>query len=413
MFELRLAFRHLLADRSQTLLILAGVAMAVTLVVFIGSLIGGLQSQIVDTIVGSIAHITLDAPERVPRVLDELPDRPGVLVISSRQDRIWQPETIDDCECTEVKLATFDHVTTIAPSVTGQALISRAGTQESVRVVGSPPVSQDGISGLQEDLLEGDYLGMRADEAAVGYDLAQELGVELQDRVRITTAAGFTETFKIGGIFSTGSEALDGSTVFITLRAGQTLFGTGTLVTTFSVQLDDPFLADEVADAMAAALDLEVNTWMRDNPRLLSALRAQTSSATLISVFSLFASSFAIAAVLVVSVLKRQKEIGILKAIGARSSQIQRVFTLEGLLIGIVGAITGAILGISLIYAIRTVEGPQRVPGVPPEPLFPAQVIPWIIAAAVAAAIIATVIAAVLPARKAARLDPVEVIRGG
>ncbi|MFW5866993.1 MAG: ABC transporter permease [Armatimonadota bacterium] len=413
MFELRLAIRHLRSGGSQTLLILGGVAMAVTLVIFISCLIGGLQRDIVDTVTGPIAHVSLEAPERVPRTFDELPGRPGALVVSSRQQRLWQPDTIDECRCLEEQLRTFDHVTAVAAAVTGQALVTRAGTEKSVRVVGSPPMQQDGISRLQEDVLRGTYLQIRADEAVVGYDLANELGVDLQDRVRLTTGEGNTETYKIAGILYTGAEGTDSSTVFITLRAGQTLFETGALATTFSVKLDDPFLANEVGDGMAASLDLDVNTWMRDNPRLLGALRGQTSSATLISVFSLVASSFAIASVLVVSVLKRQKEIGILKAIGARSRQILKVFTLEGLMIGVAGAIIGGLMGSGLILLLRTIKEPSPVEGVPPEPFFPAVLIPEIIAAAMIAAVIATVIAAVLPARQAADLDPVEVIRGG
>ena len=269
------------------------------------------------------------------------------------------------------------------------------------------------ISKLQEDVLRGDYLRLQPDGAVIGYGLAQELGVSLEDRVRLTTGTGNTETFKIAGIVYTGAEGTDSSTVFITLRAGQTLFETGTLVTTFSIKLDDPFLANEVGDAMAASLDVEVNTWMRDNPRILGALKAQTSSATLISVFSLVASSFAIASVLAVSVLKRQKEIGILKAIGARSGQILKVFTIEGLLIGVLGAILGGLLGSGLILLLKTITGPSTVPGVPPKPFFPAALIPEIIAAAMIAAVVATVIAAALPARQAAELDPVDVIRGG
>ena len=413
MFELRLAVRHLRAGGWQTLLILGGVAMAVTLVVFIGCLIGGLQRSIVDTITGPIAHITLSAPQRVPRVATTVPGAPDALVLSTSQQRLWQPDTIDECDCLQAQIDSFNHVTAVAPAVSGQALVTRAGAEESVRVIGSPPAEQDAISGLEEDLLRGDYLRMKADQAVIGYSLAKELGVDLQDRIRLTTADGKTETFTVGGIVYTGAEGTDKSTVFVTLRAGQAFFSTGTLVTAFSVKLDDAFLANQVGDAMAASLDLEVNTWMRDNPRLLNALRAQTSSAVLISVFSLVASSFAIASVLVVSVLKRQKEIGILKAIGARSRQILRVFTLEGLMIGVLGAIIGGVLGSALIVLLTRIEGSAPVPGGAPQKLFPAELIPEIIAAAMIAAVVATVIAAVLPARQAADLDPADVIRGG
>lgn len=407
-----MALRHLLSGGSQTLLILAGVAMAVTLVIFVSGLITGLQRRLIDTIVGSAPHVTLEAPERIPRVPAELPGYENALVVATRQQRLWQPETIDQCNCLEADVATFDHVTAVAPSVTGQALITRAGTEKSVRVVGSPPRQQDLISNLSEDMVRGSYLNLRADEAVIGYALAEELGVELGDRVRLTTGIGATETYRIAGLVFTGSEGIDQSTVFITLRAGQALFGTGTLVTTFSVKLDDPFLANDVADAMAASLDLEVSTWMRDNPRLLSALRAQAGSAAMISIFSLVASGFAIASVLIVSVLKRSKEIGILKAIGARRRQILAIFTLEGLIIGVLGAILGGAIGSAIVIFISKIPQPVRVPGVPPDPLFPGLVTPLIVGGTMAAAILITVIASVLPARQAANLDPVDVIRG-
>lgn len=413
-FEVRLALRHLRAGGWQTVLILGGVAMAVTLVIFVSGLIYGLQQRLINTITGSVAHITLEAPERVPRTPTTLAGLdPNALVVSRRQQRTWQPDTIDRCLCLEEAIIGFDHVVAVAPSVSGQALIARAGTERSVRVVASPPLQQDKIARLSGDLIQGDYLHLQAGEVVIGYELARELEADLGDRVRLTTGAGVTETFRVAGIVFTGSEAVDAGSAFITLRAGQTLFGTGTLVTTFSVKLDDAFRANDVADAMIASLDLDIDTWMRQNPQLLSALRAQSGSATMISVFSLVASGFAIASVLVVSVLKRSKEIGILKAIGARSRQLLIVFTLEGLIIGVLGAALGALLGSGLIIGLLEIRQPVRVPGVEPDPLFPGALSTGLIATAMLAAIAITVIASVLPARQAAALDPVEVIRGG
>jgi len=414
LFEVRLAFRHLRAGGWQTVLILGGVAMAVTLVIFVSGLIYGLQERLINTITGSVAHITLTAPERIPRVIEHLPDHgQQVLVVSERQQRPWQPETIDQCQCLERQIAQFDHVIAVAPAVSGQALITRAGGERSVRVIGSPPLSQDLISRIDEDLVRGDYLHLQPDQTVIGYDLAGELEVDIGDRIRLTTGEGVTETFRIAGIFFTGAEALDQSTAFVTLRAGQTLFGTGTLLTTFAVKLDDAFQANAVGDAMAASLDLEVDNWMRQNPQLLSALRAQSGSAAMISIFSLVASGFAIASVLIVSVLKRSREIGILKAIGARSRQILIVFTLEGLAIGTLGAALGAVLGSAIILSLQNIRQPVRVPGVEPDPLFPGALSLGLILGTMAAAIVITVIAAILPARRAATLDPVDVIRGG
>ncbi len=204
----RMALRHLLSGGSQTLLILAGVAMAVTLVIFVSGLITGLQRRLIDTIVGSAPHVTLEAPERIPRVPAKLPGYENALVVATRQQRLWQPETIDQCKCLEADVATFDHVTAVAPSVTGQALITRAGTEKSVRVVGSPPRQQDLISNLSEDMVRGSYLNLRGDEAVIGYALAEELGVEMGDRVRLTTGIGARPTASRASFSPTRRESI-------------------------------------------------------------------------------------------------------------------------------------------------------------------------------------------------------------
>ena len=146
-------------------------------------------------------------------------------------------------------------------------------------------------------------------------------------------------------------------------------------------------------------------------PTLVSGLQAQRAVAGLISVFSLIASAFAIASVLIVSVLQRSKEIGILKSMGAKSRQILLVYTLEGLGISLVGGSLGAVIGCLIVWAFEQIKQPVTRMGGLPEPLLPAQISWQLIAIAMLAAVVSTVIAAILPARRAAQLDPVRVIR--
>lgn len=410
-FELRLALRHLRAGGWQTVLILAGVAMAVTLVIFITGLIVGVQRDLVDRVAGSTAHIIVQAPERQPRLALQAGD--DVLVISKRQQRAWQPDTIDQCRCLEERLRRFRHVAAVSPAVIGQALVARAGRQFSVQIIGAEPSKQDRIAQISADLLEGDYLRLSSDEVVIGYELKQDLGATLGDRVRVVTASGNAAIYRIAGVFYTGQQQIDRSTAYVTLRAAQTLFGTGTQVNRMSVKVDDPFLANQVADAIASSLDYDVDTWMRQNPNLLQAIEAQNRSVTMISAFSLIAAGFAIASVLIVSVLRRSKEIGILKAIGARRRQILLVFTYESLLLGVGGATLGALAGVGLLLLLQNIQVPADVPGAPPQQILPAAVSAAIVVRAMLAAIVITVIAGVTPARQAANLDAVKVIQGG
>jgi lipoprotein-releasing system permease protein len=155
----------------------------------------------------------------------------------------------------------------------------------------------------------------------------------------------------------------------------------------------------------------EAKSWSREFPLFLDRLKTQAATAYLISGFSLVASAFAIASVLIVSVLQKSKQIGILKAIGARRRQILRIFILEGLGIALAGSAAGAGIGTLIVYGLGLIEQPAYRPGQPPEKFFPVAILPEYIGLAVGLAIVATVLAAVLPARQAARLNPVDVMR--
>lgn len=412
-FELQLALRHLRSGGWQTALIVAGVAMAVMLVIFVNGLINGVQERFLSILTGSIAHVTIQPPERMPRPLEEVAPPGEEVIVSEQERRAQQRQEITGWRELERELQAFPHVAAVSPAVSGQGTLTRGEKVTGVRIFGADPRKQDRIVALTKDLIAGSFLDLGTEEVVIGYRLAEELGVGIDDRARITSSRGIDQTFRVKGIFDTGQEAIDSSWVFVTLRAAQSLFATGNAVTAIQLSLDDLFAANTVADQVEASFALRADSWMRENPRTLSGLQAQSATAFMISAFSLLAAGFAIASVLIVSVLKRSREIGILKSMGARGGQILKVFTLEGLGIAVVGANVGALLGMALIIALRQIPQTGLRPGQPPEPVLPGIVRWQAVLGTMAIAIVVTVVASAFPARRAARLDPVEVIRGG
>jgi lipoprotein-releasing system permease protein len=412
-FALTLATRHLRTGGTQTWLIIGGVGVAVALVIFVSGLINGVQQRIVNVVTGSLPHVVVTAEEEEPRTPAQLPGVGDAVIVGSVRERPTQRTTLDQWRSLQDTLVSFPHVVTVSPTVTGQAIISFAGQDASVRVEGAIPTVQEQVTHLAQYLVVGEFLTLDANEAVIGYELADSLGIALGDRIRVTTAIGETATVRIRGIVNTGQPNVDDGWMFVPLRTAQALFGAGTAITAFFISLDDLFAANDVADLIEASLGLEASSWMREYSQILTAFRAQTATSWLISTFSLLAAGFAISSVLIVSVLKRSKEIGILKSMGARGRQILLVFTLEGLGIAIIGAALGVVFGSGLIVVLRAIPQPVRVPGQQPEALLPGVVTPGIVIITVIAALLITVIASVLPARQAARLDPVEVIRRG
>jgi lipoprotein-releasing system permease protein len=154
-----------------------------------------------------------------------------------------------------------------------------------------------------------------------------------------------------------------------------------------------------------------VKSWSRQYPQFVSTLTVQSAVAFLISGFSLVTAAFAIASVLIVSVLQKGKQIGILKSMGAMRAQIFRVFLLEGFGIAVVGASLGASAGCGLVMLLQIFKRPVSRPDAIPEALFPTELTWTLVGVAMLAAVISTVIAAALPARRAASMDPVQVMR--
>jgi len=409
-FEATVATRHLVSGRGQTLLTVGAVAIAVTVIVFITSLIQGLQARIVNDLIGSLPHVTVKPAERPARPLSQAAsDRPG-LATSLVQPSTERRAHFDDVPRVEQQLASFPGVKSVAPAIRGQAFLIHGAKQFGVSVSGGAPALQERIAGLQKDLVAGRWLELGPDEIVIGVRLANEAGIGLGDRVRLISSEGVDGVYTVAGLFDTGQNSTDLGAVFTDLRTAQRLFRLQGSVSSFLIKLDDPFMANTTADAIAGALGHDAESWMREQAQFVNGLRAQSSSSAMISLFALLASAFSIAAVLIVSVIQKSKEIGILKSMGARNRQIQLIFGLEGLIIAVAGAILGCGLGYGILRMLAGVRQVARFGKV--DQLFPISFDVAIFAGAAIAAILTTLIAATLPARRAARMDPVEIIHG-
>lgn len=407
-FEAKLALRHLLTGGGQTLLTVGAVAAGVIVIVFLTALIFGLRARLTRMLTESIPHVTVRVKDREPVPLSELDVLNSPLSSSRIEKQAPQLKFIDDWQHVVEVIRTVPNVRIAVPAVQAQGFASRGGNPIGVSITGADPAEQDEVSPVSQDLIAGTYVGLASDQVVIDYELAKDLSVSVGDRIRITSSAGNTDSLMVAGIYSRG-QGRGGA--YVTLRTGQSLFGMGNSVNVVLVKVYELFGSDEVADRIQSLIPHEARSWSREFATFVSSLTAQSASAYLISTFSLMASSFAIASVLIVSVLQKSKQIGILKSMGATRSQILRVFTLEGLAIAIAGSLTGAVLGIILVYLVSLPRQATARAGHVPDQLFPVEILPVYIVGAVVAAIVATVIASWFPARRAAKMNPIDVMR--
>lgn len=395
-----LALQFLREYKSQTVLTLTAVAVGVAVMVFLSALITGLQESLIEQTLGTQPHIVVSAPQ--DRARSQI-DGPGILrraenpAERSRSIRGWQRQLL--------RMKNAPQVTAVAPLVTGSAFALRGNGSQPIIVIGMDPEPFDQIISVSRNLRSGAF-SPSGSEAILGRQLAQNLGVEVGDRVRLSTPESRTALVTVRGIFDLGNGKVNETWVLLPLRTGQALLGMPGGANTIYARVDSIFDAEDIAERLGAESELEFESWMAANEQLLVALRAQSSSSYTIQFFVFIAVAMGIASVLVVSVVQRTREIGILRAMGVKRAVIFRVFLLQGAVIGVLGSLFGAGLGAGLSFLFSKVaQGPGA------DPTFPMALSPRLFALAVAAATLTGVVAAALPARRAARLEPVEAIR--
>jgi lipoprotein-releasing system permease protein len=249
-------------------------------------------------------------------------------------------------------------------------------------------------------------LAVDAANVAIGTELASKLGVGVGDRVRLQTGEGRSEIFLVRGVFDLGNRQVNERWVLASLRNAQTLLGLPGGVSTLFVNVADIYQATEISGRIAAATGLASESWMQTNAQLLTALQSQSASSTVIRFFVVLAVAIGITSVLVVSVVQRSREIGILRAMGASTGGVLRAFLVQGAVIGLLGSLLGCAFGGGLALAfMRAFAAPGGTA------LFPINLTPGLFATATGVAVGTGVLAAVFPARRAAHLDPAVAIR--
>jgi lipoprotein-releasing system permease protein len=411
-FELKLAWRHLLSGGKQTILTIFAVAIATMVVLFVQVTISGMQVKLKKTLIGSSSHVTIKPADTLPDTLERVRPQsdPNNISSSEQQPRLQQRTDIDQWEGLVDKVSHFPGVRIAAPVVTGSAFVVRGSKRNSVSIVGGNPTELEQIFPLQKDMLSGQWLDITSEEVVIGIKLANEMRLKLGDRVVLQSSGGVTQSFRVGGIFYTGT-ATDLNQVYLNLRAAQSIMETGQNISMIQTKLADPFDANNVAKEFSAVLPYKVDSWMVDQAAFLNQISSMDALKGFLTSFVLLASSVAVSAIMIVSVLQKNKQIGILKSMGAQDKQILLTFTLEGLGIALVGAFIGVCLALLALETIGKQSQPNpfggRADAVVTVVYDPSQM-----AILVLIVIVATVIAAILPARQASQLNPVEVIRG-
>ena len=409
-FEWIVALRFWREGRLQTLFIITGVAIGVAVIVFMSALMAGLQSNFIQRVLSTSAHIELLPPQQVSRPLQAgALAASGVQVASIVQAPLQRIKSIDQWQALAAQVQAMPPVLVVAPVATGSALVVRGSATRALSLTGIAPESYFRIVNLADKLVRGSTR-LNGGDILIGTELAAELGVDVGDKLRISTGAGATvaaSTLTICGIFDLGNKGANLRSSFVALRTAQFLLGLPGGVSSLQVTVRDVYAAETVAQAISAATGLEANSWITTNAQFFTAVSAQTMANTAIRFFVGLSVAFGIASVLAVVVVQKSREIGILRAMGISRGQILRLFLLQGGVLALGGAALGSGLGAAgLVLWQRLAKNADGTA------LFPLVLDPLLFASALVLATVTGLLAAYAPARSAARLDPVVAIRG-
>ncbi len=402
-FEWIAAVRFLREGRMQTMFIISGIAIGVGVIVFMSALLTGLQENFLKRVLTSQPQIQLLPPDQIARPLRfgqgefESPviQRPSQRVISVDQ---W-PKIRD-------RMLAMQEVTAVSPTMAGSALAVRGDASRAISISGVEPASYFKIVKIPDYIVAG-TARLTSQDIIVGTELAKNLGATVGDKLNVQSATGTNVVLTVTGLVDLGNKVINERNTYVALRTAQSLMGIVGGVTTLDMTVRDIFLAETLAVEIQASNAVKAESWIKTNAQFFTAIQAQKTSNTLIRTFVALSVAFGIAAVLVVSVIQRSKDIGILRAMGTSRGQVLRIFLLQGGLLGFVGALVGSAIGAGgLIYwhsVVKQADGTELFPLILERSLF------------AYAAILATLtglLAAMAPALRAAKLDPVVAIRG-
>lgn len=396
-YAVKIAFRHFLSSPAQTALLISGVALGVAVFIFMTALIGGLAQLLTLRTVGSIPHVTLEMRERSPGLINPVTGAQLAVQkdLSRRQQiAVWQPFI--------AQIESTSGVTAVSPQIRGSAFLIRGQAIAPVGVFGVLPDKLSAIADISAAIVAGTAT-LPSDGILIGWKLADDLGLHVGQAIQVRSDRQRERSFRISGIFSLGIASADRQAIYMNFTTARALFDLPSGISRIELKVASVGQAPRLAEMLGRATGLKVTSWTDENAQLFEALDAQGRTGTIIKVFALLTIMIGIASAMLLSVMRRRSEIGIMRAAGVRRMFIVQVFVLEGTLIGAIGSIAGALLAWAALAPfppIAQVKGGG----------LPVDVSQGGILIAIVLTTLAAAIASILPAQRAARVDPVEAI---
>ncbi len=403
-YQIFIAIRYLKSKKRHkgisfnTAISIGGVALGVMALLVVLSVMSGFHEDLQKKILGVNAHIV---------VLD-------------------YKGSIADYSGLMGKIKGEPNVVSAAPFVLGQVMVSFGKRAHGVYLRGIEPEDEAKTTEILMHVKEGSLDNLKLKNGVpgiiLGRELANNIGVFKNDIINIVSPAGEIgplgvlpkiKQFRVVGIFEVGMFEYDSNLVLTAIRPAQEFFGMKDEITGIELRLDDIYKAKDVRERIQKNLGFPyyARDWMQMNKNLFSALKLEKFAMFVILILIILVASFNIVSTLIMNVIEKEREIAILKAMGATNEGIMAIFMLQGFLIGLVGTLIGLTGGYALSYILNTYQIIKLPPDIYYLSHLPVKMKLFDFVTVTVSAIVISFLATIYPAWQAARLNPVEPLR--
>ncbi|MDA1107459.1 MAG: ABC transporter permease [Proteobacteria bacterium] len=408
---LEIALTHLRNRKRQTLVSVLGVAMGVGFFIAMAALMQGFHVYFVSKVIDVWPHVVIkDEYRSAPLQPAQRLFSDGVVMLRGLKPRD-ELRGIKDA-ATEIAALNRRSDLTAAPTLRAQVFLRYGSKDVSATLVGIEPEQERRVSHLENDLIAGNLnaLHTAANGIILGDGVAKKAGAVMNDTLSVTSPAGVILKMKVVGIFRTGITPIDNLESYALLKKVQILQDRPNVINQIRIRLSDVNQAHSIAKSIEARLGYRTESWEETYENILSIFVIQNGIMYSTVSAILIVAAFGIFNIISTVVHEKTRDIGILKSIGFEERDIRHIFLIEGLLVGLVGTLLGWALGYGLTRMLGAIrihnEGFITAEGF----ILHYTIIHYLIAGGFA--ILSATFAAWLPARKAARLNPVDIIRG-
>ena len=411
--SIEIAWVHLVSKPKQTFIAMLGVTFGIGMFIALVSLMTGLNNFTEELTMTSSPdiHIYHDVTEARQSLLEETNPH-GLNLVHHQRPKRETARLRNALQMVEM-LRKDPRVRGVAPFLTSQVFYNNGPMQLNGSVMGVDILEEDKLFDLKAKLKVGRLEDLLANREGIiiGSGLARKLNVTVGDRVLITTPEGFTRMLKITGIFQMGMGAIDNVRAYANLSMVQTMLQQNqSYITNINVRMYDRYQAKVLAGELAKTLVYKAEDWETANATFLTGNKIRNIISYAVSITLLIVAGFGIYNILNMTIYNKMKDIAILKAMGFAGVDVRRIFMIQSLTIGFVGSLMGLVMGFVLSYLIS--KAPFDGGDFVSLDHFPVNFNPLYYGIGIVFGVLTTALAGYMPSRKAAKVDPIEILRG-